>query len=175
MTANGIGVSVRRKEDGRFLIGKGRYTDDINVEGQTHACFVRSPHAHAKIESLSTTMAMTAPGVVAVLTGNDLAADGIGPLICGVTVTSDDGKPHRAPLHPALAQGKVNYVGDHVAVVIAETYAQARDAAELVEVEYQLLPAVTSTAHATDKGQAQIHAEAPGNLCYNWPFGDKAA
>ncbi len=171
----GIGASVRRKEDQRFLMGKGRYTDDINVAGQTHAIFVRSPHAHAAIEGIDSAAASAAPGVVAVLTGDDLAADGIGPLICGVVVTSDDGQPHRAPAHPALAQGKVNYVGDHVAIVIAETLAQARDAAELVEVSYRPLPAVASTADAANEGQQQIHDEAPNNICFNWPFGDKAA
>ena len=97
-------------------------------------------------------MRLPLPGVVAVLTGDDLAADGIGPLICGVTVTSDDGEPHRAPAHPALAQGKVNYVGDHVAIVIAETRAQARDAAELVDVNYSVLPAVIDTGSAADSG-----------------------
>ena len=175
MIENGIGASVRRKEDNRFLIGKGKYTDDINIAGQTHACFVRSPHAHAAIKSIDTIAAENAPGVVAVLTGEDLAADGIGPLICGVTVTSDDGQPHRAPLHPALAQGKVHYVGDHVAVVIAETLVQARDAAELVDVDYEVLPAVTDTATAADEGQPQVHEVAPNNVCFNWPFGDKAA
>ena len=103
MATNGIGVSVRRKEDKRFLIGKGNYTDDINVVGQTYAIFVRSPHAHATINSIDTTDAEAAAGVVAVFTGDDLAADGIAPLICGVTVTTDDGEPHRAPAHPALA------------------------------------------------------------------------
>ena len=174
MQANGIGASVRRKEDQRFLLGKGRYTDDINVAGQTHAYFLRSPHAHAIIEGIDTSAATAAPGVVAVLTGDDLAADGIGPLICGVTVTSDDGEPHRAPAHPALAQGKVNYVGDHVAIVIAETLTQARDAAELVDVRYRPLPAVSVTADAAGEGQQQIHDVAPGNICFNWPFGDKA-
>ena len=175
MTENGIGASVRRKEDNRFLIGKGNYTDDINVAGQTYAYFVRSPHAHAAIRGIDTTEAENAPGVVAVLTGDDLAADGIGPLICGVTVTSDDGQPHRAPVHPALAQGKVHYVGDHVAVVIADSLVQARDAAELVDVDYQVLPAVTDTATAADEGQPQVHEVAPNNVCFNWPFGDKAA
>ncbi len=175
MLENGIGASVRRKEDQRFLLGKGRYTDDINVEGQTYAVFVRSPHAHAVIEGIDASAATAAAGVVAVLTGDDLAADGIGPLICGVTVTSDDGLPHRAPAHPALAQGKVNYVGDHVAIVIAESLTQARDAAELVEVNYRPLPAVASTADAASEGQQQIHDEAPNNICFNWPFGDKAA
>ena len=174
MQANGIGASVRRKEDQRFLLGKGRYTDDINVAGQTHAYFLRSPHAHAIIEGIDTSAATAAPGVVAVLTGDDLAADGIGPLICGVTVTSDDGEPHRAPAHPALAQSKVNYVGDHVAIVIAETLTQARDAAELVDVRYRPLPAVSVTADAAGEGQQQIHDVAPGNICFNWPFGDKA-
>ncbi|MDP6536339.1 MAG: xanthine dehydrogenase family protein molybdopterin-binding subunit [Gammaproteobacteria bacterium] len=175
MAENGVGASVRRKEDSRFLTGKGNYTDDINVAGQTHAVFVRSPHAHATINGIDTSAAADAPGVVAAFTGEDLAADGIGPLICGVTVTSDDGEPHSAPVHAALAQGKVNYVGDHIAVVIAESLAQARDAAELVEVDYGVLPAVTDTATAADDGQQQIHAEAPNNLCFNWPFGDKAA
>ena len=173
MIENGIGASVRRKEDQRFLTGKGNYTDDINVAGQTHAVFVRSPHAHAEIQGIDCSDALAAPGVVAVLTGDDLAADGIGPLICGVTVTSDDGEPHRAPAHPALAQGKVNYVGDHVAIVIAETRAQARDAAELVDVDYSVLPAVIDTGSAADSGQPQIHEVAPDNVCYNWPFGDK--
>lgn len=175
MIENGIGASVRRKEDNRFLIGKGNYTDDINVAGQTFAYFVRSPHAHATLNGIDTSAAENAPGVVAVLTGDDLAADGIGPLICGVTVTSDDGQPHRAPAHPALAQGKVHYVGDHVAVVIAESLAQARDAAELVEVDYGVLPAVTDTGTAADDGQPQVHEVAPNNVCFNWPFGDKAA
>ena len=175
MAENGIGVSVPRKEDKRFLIGKGNYTDDINVVGQTYAIFVRSPHAHATINSIDTTDAEAATGVVAVFTGDDLAADGIAPLICGVTVTSDDGEPHRAPAHPALAQGKVNYVGDHVAIVIAETLAQAKDAAEKVEVDYGILPAVTDTASAADEGQQQIHEAAPNNICFNWPLGDKEA
>ena len=106
MVDNGVGVSVRRKEDNRFLIGKGNYTDDINLVGQTHAVFVRSPHAHATINSIDTSEAAASDGVIAIFTGDDLAADGIGPLICGVTVTSDDGDPHRAPVHSALAQGK---------------------------------------------------------------------
>ncbi len=175
MVDNGVGVSVRRKEDNRFLIGKGNYTDDINLVGQTHAVFVRSPHAHATINSIDTSEAAASDGVIAIFTGDDLAADGIGPLICGVTVTSDDGEPHRAPVHSALAQGKVNYVGDHVAIVIAETLGQARDASEKVEVDYGVLSAVTDTSTAADDGQQQIHDIAPNNVCFNWPFGDKAA
>ena len=103
MIENGIGASVRRKEDNRFLTGKGNYTDDVNVVGQTHAYFVRSPHAHAKINNIDTSEAISSEGVIAVFTGDDLAADGIGPLICGVNVTGDDGEPHKSPAHPALA------------------------------------------------------------------------
>ena len=175
MAENGIGASVRRKEDNRFLTGKGNYTDDVNILGQTHAYFIRSPHAHATIDRMDLSAALASEGVVAVFTGDDLAEDGIGPLICGVNVTSDDGEPHRAPLHPALAQGKVNYVGDHIAVVIAETLAQARDAAEKVEIDFGVLPAIADTATAADSGQQQIHDVAPSNTCYNWPFGDKSA
>ncbi len=175
MSEFGVGASVKRKEDSRFLKGKGRYTDDINVAGQAYGYFLRSPHAHAEIKSIDPSAALQCPGVVAVLSGDDLAADGIGPLICGVTVTSDDGEPHRAPVHPALAQGKVHYVGDHVAFVIAESLSQAKDAAEKIAVDYKVLPAVTDTATASDDGQPQIHEVAPNNVCYNWPFGDKAA
>ena len=175
MVENGIGASVLRKEDNRFLTGKGNYTDDVNVLGQTHAYFIRSPHAHATIDRMDLSAALASDGVVAVFTGDDLAEDGIGPLICGVNVTSDDGEPHRAPLHPALAQGKVNYVGDHIAVVIAETLAQAKDAAEKVEIDFGVLPAIADTATAADSGQQQIHDVAPSNTCYNWPFGDKSA
>src|SRR5688572_15566832 len=143
MSATGIGASVRRKEDKRFLTGKGHYTDDINRPGQTYAYFLRSPHAHARLKGIKTAAAAKAPGVLAVLTGADLAADKIGGLICGWAIPGMKAGPH-----PALAQGKVRYVGDHVAVVVAETYAEAKDAAELIEVDYEELPAVVSTAKA---------------------------
>ncbi|MFZ4533293.1 MAG: xanthine dehydrogenase family protein molybdopterin-binding subunit, partial [Alsobacter sp.] len=152
MTATGIGAPVRRKEDFRFITGQGRYTDDINQPGQTYAVFVRSPHAHAAINSLDASAAKASPGVLAVLTGDDLAADKVGGLICGWMIHNKDGSPMRAGGHPALAQGKVRYVGDHVAVVIAETYAQARDAAETVVVDYTVLPAVVDMVAATQKG-----------------------
>ena len=125
MTATGIGARVRRKEDQRFITGKGRYTDDFNRPGQAYAHFLRSPHAHAQHPQRSTRRRRVAmPGVVAVLTGDDLAADKIGGLICGWMIHSKDGTPMKAGPHPALAQGKVRYVGDHVAVVIAETAAR---------------------------------------------------
>src|SRR6201985_140418 len=152
MSATGIGAPVRRKEDFRFITGKGRYTDDINRPGQAYAYFVRSPHAHAKIVGIDKSAAEAAPGVVAVLTGDDMAADKIGGLICGWMIHSKDGSPMKAGPHPALAQGKVRYVGDHVAVVIADTYAQAKDAAEKVVVTYDVLPACVDLATAQGKG-----------------------
>src|SRR6201999_4557826 len=142
MTATGVGASVRRKEDFRFITGKGNYTGDINRAGQAHAYFLRSPHAHAAIRSIDTTKARKLPGVIEVLTGADLAEDKIGGLICGWMIHSKDGSPMKAGGHPALAQGKVRYVGDHVAVVIAETLDQAKDAAEAIDVVYDVLPAI---------------------------------
>jgi carbon-monoxide dehydrogenase large subunit len=174
MSATGIGASVRRKEDHRFITGKGRYTDDINRQGQAYAYFLRSPHAHAEIRGIDAASARAMPGVVAILTGADLAADKIGGLICGWMIHSKDGSPMKAGAHPALAQGKVRYVGDHVAVIIADTLAEARDAAEAVKVDYAVLPAVVDTATAAS-AKTTIHAEAPGNTVYNWHLGDKAA
>jgi aerobic carbon-monoxide dehydrogenase large subunit len=174
MSATGIGAPVRRKEDHRFITGQGRYTDDINRHGQAHAYFLRSPHAHANIKKIDATKARTMPGVVGVFTGDDLAGDKVGGLICGWMIHSKDGSPMKAGGHPALAMGKVRYVGDHVAVIIAETYAQAKDAAEGVKVDYEVLTAVVDTATA-GKAKTVIHAEAPDNQVYNWHLGDKAA
>ena len=175
MSATGIGSSVRRKEDIRYITGKGRYTDDINVAGQSHAYFVRSPHAHAAIKGIDATAARAKPGVLAVLTGDDLAADKIGGLICGWMIHNKDGSPMKAGGHPALAQGKVRYVGDHVCVVIADTYAQAKDAGEAVVVDYDVLPAAVGMADALAKGAPVIHDVAGDNTCYEWHLGDKAA
>ncbi len=168
-----IGKAVRRKEDLRFLTGAGQYTDDVTLPRQTHAYFVRSPHAHAKIRKIDTAKAKAAPGVVAVFTGADMT--GVNGLPCGWLITGMDGKPMNEPPHPVLAQGKVRHVGDQVALVIAETAAQAKDAAELVDVDYEVLPAVVSCVDALKPGAPQIHAEAPGNKCYTWALGDKAA
>ena len=175
MSETGIGASVRRKEDRRFLTGNGNYLDDMNVEGQTYAYFVRSPHAHATINSIDTSAAEASDGVVAVLTGQQLADDGIGGLICGWVIHSKDGEPHKAPAHPALAVDKVRYVGDHVALVVAETASQARDAGEKVNVDYGVLPAAAVTATAAEASSPQVHDGAPGNICYDWEIGDKAA
>ena len=174
MTSTGIGASVRRKEDHRFITGKGRYTDDINRPGQAHAYFLRSPHAHAKIKSLDVGEAKSKPGVVAILTGDDIAADKVGGLICGWMIHSKDGTPMKAGPHPALAQGKVRYVGDHVAVVIAETLGEAKDAAEAIRIDYEVLPAEVDTATAQRQGAAVIHDVAPDNTVYRWHLGDKA-
>jgi aerobic carbon-monoxide dehydrogenase large subunit len=175
MSATGIGASVKRKEDIRFITGKGHYVDDINRPGQAHAYFVRSPHAHATINKIDFSAAAKMPGVVAIFTGDDITKDKIGGLICGWAITSKDGTPMKAGAHPALASGKVRYVGDHVAIVIADTYAQAREAGEKIEIDYGVLPAVTDTATATKPGQAQIHEVAPNNMIYEWHLGDKAA
>ncbi len=175
MSATGIGAAVRRKEDHRFITGKGHYTDDINRPGQGYAFFVRSPHAHATIKSIDTKTASGMPGVLAVLTGAELAADKIGNLICGWMIHSKDGSPMKMAPHPALAVGKACHVGDPVAVVIAETLAQARDAAEKVKVDYAVLPAVADPAAAQKQGAPQIHEVAPHNTIYQWHLGDAKA
>ncbi|HXL83539.1 MAG TPA: xanthine dehydrogenase family protein molybdopterin-binding subunit, partial [Casimicrobiaceae bacterium] len=168
-----IGQPVRRKEDYRFLTGAGRFTDDVNEHRQTWAYFLRSPHAHARIRGIDSSKAKAAQGVVAIFTGDDLT--GVNGLPCGWLITGTDGKPMNEPPHPVLAQGKVRYVGDGVALVIAETLAQAKDAAELIVVDYEVLPAVVDPADALKAGAPLIHDGAPGNRCYTWALGDKAA
>ena len=168
----GIGAAVRRKEDFRFLTGQGTYTDDINRPGQLHAFLLRSPHAHAELGAIDTAAAKAAPGVAAVFTGADLQ---VGGLPCGWLVTSKDGKPMIEPPHPLLAQGKVRHVGDPVAVVVAETLEQAKDAAELIDVSYKTLPAVVTSEEAIKPGSPLLFDTAPGNLCFDWHLGDKAA
>jgi len=138
-TAGFIGKAVLRREDQRFLTGNGQYTDDIVHQGQTYAVFVRSPHAHAKLLKVDTEAARAAPGVVGIFTGDDFV--NVGGLPCGWLITSVDGTPMKEPKHPLLAHGKVRHVGDQVAVVIAETLAQAKAAASLVHVDYEVLPA----------------------------------
>ncbi len=175
MSATGLGQPVRRREDFRFITGAGQYTDDVNRPGQSYAVFVRSPHAHATIKSIQTEAATSAPGVLGIFTGKDLAADKIGGLICGWMIHSKDGSPMRAGDHPALAGEKVRYVGDHVAVVIAESLDQAQDAAELVSVDYEILPAIVDLARTQEPRQPLLHANAPNNTVYQWHLGDKAA
>ena len=170
--SEGIGASVQRKEDKKFLTGKGRYTDDINRAGQVYAHFVRSDVAHANIKSIDTKAASEAAGVVAVYTGEDVAADGIGGPICGWVVPNRDGTSTHEPPHPLLAQGKVRFVGDAVAVVIAESVEQAKSASELVEVDYEELPAVANLETASSG--AEIHEGMAENRYFDWELGDEA-
>ena len=167
-----IGAPVRRKEDFRFLTGAGHYTDDINRPGQLCAYILRSPHAHAEIAGIDTGKASGAPGVSAVFTAADLQ---VGGLPCGWLVNSKDGSPMVEPPHPLLATGKVRHVGDPVALVIADTLEQAKDAAELIEVSYNPLPAVVAADDAIEPGKPQLFDNAPHNICFDWHLGDKAA
>ena len=166
-----IGESVLRKEDYRFLTGAGQYTDDITLTRMTHAVFVRSPHAHANIKSVNISAAKAAPGVIGVLEGKDVANDKLNGLPCGWLITGTDGQPMKEPPHPVLALDKVRYVGDHVVMVVAETLEQAKNAAELVEVDYEPLPAAVDVRDAN--GGPALHDIAPDNHCYKWAIGDK--
>jgi aerobic carbon-monoxide dehydrogenase large subunit len=175
MSVTQIGAAVRRKEDQRFITGKGRYTADISRPGQSHAYFVRSPHAHARIKRIDTAAAAALPGVLLVATGADLAAEKIGNLVCGWMVHSKDGSPMKMAPCPPLAVGKVCYVGEPLAVVIAETMIQARDAAEKVNVDYEVLPAVVDPVKAQTPDAPQIHEIAARNTIYQWHLGDVSA
>jgi len=175
MGVEGIGASVVRKEDRRFITGKGRYVDDIKLQGMTFAQFVRSPHAHAKVKGIDSAAALQMPGVVAVLTGRELVDDKIGNLICGWAVSSKDGTPMKMGAWPAMAPETVRFAGQAVAVVIAETKNQAKDAAEAVVVDYEELPVVADVLSAIKPGAPQLHPEAPGNMVYDWAIGDEAA
>jgi len=174
MNAPILGQSVRRKEDYRFLTGNGRYTDDVTVPGQLYAYFLRSPHAHARIRSIDTAAAKAAPGIVAIYVGDDIAGKMNG-LPCGWLITDVNGQPMKEPAHPPLAQGKVRHVGDQVAMIVAATLNQAKDAAELIEVDYEILPAVVDPAQARAPGAPLVHEDVPDNTCYVWCLGDKAA
>jgi aerobic carbon-monoxide dehydrogenase large subunit len=174
MTDKGIGVAVRRVEDQRFVTGAGNYVDDVNIVGQQYAAFVRSTHAHANLTRVVTAHAAAAPGVRAVLTGADVQADGIGGMPVGWGITQPDGSPMNEPPWPIIANDRVRFVGELVAVVIADTRNQALDAAELVEVDYDALPAVATTAGAADGNAPQIWDEAPNNTCFLWEIGARA-
>src|SRR5882724_8420431 len=175
MGVEGIGASVVRKEDRRFITGKGRYVDDIKLLGMTYAHFIRSPHAHAKVKSIDSSAAMKMPGVVGVLTGQQIVDDKVGNLICGWAITSKDGTPMKMGAWPAMAPETVRFVGQAVAVVIAETKNLAKDAAEAVIVSYEELPAVPNIKAGIKPGAPQLHLEAPGNIVYDWHIGDQAA
>ena len=172
MGIEGIGARVVRKEDRRFITGKGRYTDDMVVPGMKHAHFVRSPHAYAEIKKIDLKKAQGMPGVVGVLTGKELKADGIGNLICGWMIHSKDGSPMKMGAWSPLAVDKVRYVGDAVVVVVADTKSQARDAAEQVNITYKPLKGVAEAVDALKPGAPQLHPEAPGNLIFDWELGN---
>ena len=171
MSETGIGARVRRVEDYRFLTGQGTYTDDINRLGQAYAFFVRSQHAHAKLGRIDTSAASAKPGVIAVLTGDDIAADGLGGVPCGF---APDGK-QTAPTRPVLAQGKVRFVGDLVAMIVAEDIATAKDAAEALDIEYEPLAAVVDPAKTTNADAPLLHDDVPNNTSVDWSLGDKDA
>ncbi|MGD9831837.1 MAG: xanthine dehydrogenase family protein molybdopterin-binding subunit [Piscinibacter sp.] len=174
MSNSPIGKPILRREDVRFLTGAGQYTDDVVLPGQTYGVFLRSPHAHARIVSIDASKAAKAAGVVAIFTGADLAEAKVGGLPCGWLIHSKDGSPMKEPPHPVLAQGKVRHVGDQVALVVAETLLQAKDAAELIEVDYDVLPAVVDITTADQAGTA-VHDDVPNNVCYDWGHGNKDA
>ncbi len=175
MAKEGIGAAVRRREDSRFLTGQGHYVDDFNRPGQLYAYIRRSDRPHARIRGIDVSAARNAPGVVAVYTGEDLAADGVGGLPCGWQIHNKDGSPMAEPPHPVLALGKVRHIGDPIAVVIAESKAQAKDAAELIAIDFEDLPAVADVRAATAPGAPRVHDDVPGNVCYDWHIGDLAA
>ena len=175
MGMEGIGARVTRKEDKRFITGGGRYVDDMVVPGMKHAAFVRSPHAHADIKKIDIKAAEGMPGVIAVLTGKQLKADGIGNLICGWMIHSKDGSPMKMGAWSPLAVDRVRYVGDAVVIVVAETKGQARDAAEAVDITYKERKAVIDAGEALKKGAPQLHPEAEGNLIFDWEIGDGKA
>jgi carbon-monoxide dehydrogenase large subunit len=170
----GIGAAVKRKEDRRFLVGRGQYTDDVSLPNQSFAVFVRSPYGHAKVGAIDSTKARAVDGVLAVLTGEDVAADGLGPIPCGWLVKNKDGSNMVEPPHPSLAQGKVRHVGDPVAMVVATSKAAARAAAALVEVDYEALPAAGLLAGAIAADAPLVWDEAKGNVCFDWHIGDPA-
>ncbi len=174
MGFEGIGASVRRKEDLRFLSGRGHYTDDMNRPGQLYAYIRRSDRPHARLLGIDSAAAKASPGVVAVYTGADLAADGVGGVPCGWQIHNKDGSPMAEPAHPVLAIGKVRHVGDPVAVVIAATRQQAKDAAEKLAIDYQDLPGTAGLREALAPGATRVHDEVAGNICYDWHIGDKA-
>ncbi|MEQ8698997.1 MAG: xanthine dehydrogenase family protein molybdopterin-binding subunit, partial [Bauldia litoralis] len=175
MTKFGVGQAIKRVEDQALVTGGGQYTDDVNIEGQAHAFILRSPQAHARILSIDTSAAAAAPGVLTVLTGTDVEADGLGGMPCNVAMKSRDGSDRADTPHPILARDKVRYGGEPVALVVAETLHQARDAAELIAVEYEELEPSVDTFGATEEGAALVWDHIPANTAFDWEKGDQSA
>jgi carbon-monoxide dehydrogenase large subunit len=174
MAKFGLSQSVRRVEDPRLLTGRGSYTDDISMPGEAHGVVLRSPHAHARVVSIDTAPALAIPGVLAVVTAADMKAEGLGEVPCAIPLKNRDGTPRAETPRLALADGVVRHVGDPLAFVVAETPQAARDGAEAVAVEYEVLPAATDLATAHQPGAAQVWASAANNICFDWEAGDKA-
>ncbi len=175
MTKFALGQSVSRIEDLTLVKGAGRYADDVRLENEAHAYVLRSPHAHAKLLRVDATAARKAPGVLAVLIGAEVKSDGLGDIPCMIPLQNADGTPRGETPRPILASDRVRHVGDPVALVVAESLAQAKDAAELVEVDYEPLPAVADTYAATQAGAAQVWPEIKQNVCFDIGFGDASA
>ena len=174
MSENGIGASLKRREDVRFLTGRGTYTDDLNRPGQAHVAFLRSQVANAKINGIDASAAEAAPGVIRVFTGADTDAAELGGLPCGWLVTDRHGEPMKEPKHPILVSGYARHVGDPIAAIVAESLHEARDAAERIVVDFEELPPVVDMDSAL-AGGARVHADLPDNLCFDWVFGDEEA
>ncbi len=177
--SEGIGQPVRRVEDERFLTGTGKFTDDLRFAGEAHAAVARSPHAHARLRGIDIQAARAAPGVLAVYTGEDLAAAGMRPIpaltrTAPYALANRDGTEMPDPPHWPLARGKVRHVGDPVAFVVAETVAEARAAAEFVAVDYEPLPAAVEAEAALRPGAPRVWDDLPGNLSFEWVAGDHA-
>ena len=172
---SGIGAAPRRREDVRFLTGRGRYLDDLAFDGLVHAVLLRSPHAHARLARVDAAAARALPGVLAVLTAQEADADGLQPLLPTAAANTQTGAPFAFQPQPLLAAEKVRYVGEPVALIVADTRDRARDAAERVAVDYVALPAVIDPVAARAPGAPEIAAGVPGNLCFEWLTGDSAA
>src|SRR5882672_10229855 len=172
---SGIGAAPKRREDQRFVTGSGRYLDDLAFDELAHAVVLRSPHAHAEIRGIDAAAARAMPGVLAVLTAPEAGTDGLLPLLPYVDANTVTGEKFAFAPQPLLAEGKVRYVGEPVALIVAETRAQALDASEQVAVDYEPLPAAATIAAAAVPDAPLLAAEAPGNLCFEWLTGDAAA
>jgi carbon-monoxide dehydrogenase large subunit len=174
MTKFGAAQGIKRVEDFKLITGQGRYTDDIVLDRQSVGFVLRSPHAAARIVSLDATTAKAMPGVLAIYTADDLDADGIGRMACAVPMKNRDGTPRKDPHRAALAEGRVRHVGDPVAFIVAETLAAARDAAEAIVIDYDILPAVSDMRAAMAPDAPRVWDDATGNVCFDWATGDKA-
>lgn len=175
MSKFGISQPVRRIEDTRLLTGRGRYIDDMNLDAQVYGYVLRSPFAHARMQSIDVEAARDSPGVLDVITGDELERAGVNHLPCIIPIENRDGSQRADPKRPVLCTEKVCYLGDNVAFVVAETPLQARDAAELAEVDYEELPVVTDTGSADEPGRPRIHDGVDDNVLFNWDYGDTVA